>query len=65
MPLDSHHRYDHLTDAELLRIAAFETNPLLVAVAERLEIRNRQLEDTNEHQARHYDPQQTEFDFGR
>lgn len=58
----THFKYDHLTDEELLRLVAFETDPLLLAVAERLEIRNRDLYD-NQAQPRPIDTFQRELDL--
>lgn len=55
--------YEHLSDQELLRMAQHETHPLLVAIAERLDMRIRDLEDYDAHPKPHH-PQQLELDFG-
>lgn len=39
--------YDNLTDAELIRHVAENEEPLIRALAERLEMRGRELEDAN------------------
>lgn len=40
-----HTQYDNLTDSELMREARYRTDPLIVALAERLEMRHRDLEE--------------------
>lgn len=55
--------YDNYTDQELLRMAQHETHPLLVAIAERLDMRLRDLEDYDAIHKPHH-PQQLELDFG-
>ena len=42
-----HTIYDSLTDAELIRHVADNEEPLIRALAERLEMRGRDLEDAN------------------
>lgn len=37
--------YDHLTDDELLRLVQFNEDPLVRALSERLEMRNRDIHD--------------------
>jgi hypothetical protein len=44
-------------------MAQHETHPLLVAIAERLDMRIRDLEDYDAH-PKPYHPQQLELDFG-
>lgn len=40
-----HTQYDNLTDSELVREARCRSDPLITALAERLEMRHRDLED--------------------
>lgn len=40
-----HTQYDNLTDSELMREARCRDDPLITALAERLEMRHRDLED--------------------
>lgn len=49
-----HTPYDNLTDEELLRVAYFEHDPLTYALAERLEMRLRDIEEYDCPQCRHY-----------
>jgi hypothetical protein len=55
--------YENFSDQELLRMAQHETHPLLVAIAERLDMRIRDLEDYDAVYKPHH-PQQLELDFG-
>lgn len=55
--------YENFSDQELLRMAQHETHPLLVAIAERLDMRLRDLEDYDACPRPHH-PQQLELDFG-
>lgn len=55
--------YDNLTDKELLRVAYFEHDPLTYALAERLEMRNRELEDLDRPVARTENPTVPMFNY--
>lgn len=46
--------YDHLADQELLRLVQFNTDPLVRALCERLEMRLRDIEELEDH--RDYPP---------